>query len=48
MLATFTVVGFFFAWAGIQQYFLNQMIKADNEYLRKLCAKSTDDWTNVI
>lgn len=36
MFASFTVVGFLFAIAWIQQTFLNRLISDDKEYLKTL------------
>ena len=35
MFASLTVVGFFLGLAWAQQYFLNQLIKADLAYLKR-------------
>lgn len=39
MVASITIVGFIFALAWLQQQFLNRMIAADREAMRKLHAE---------
>lgn len=39
MFSTLTIVGFVFAFAWIQQIFLNRIITADTEYLKELSEK---------
>jgi hypothetical protein len=42
MFATCSVVGFFFALAWIQQYYLDRIIAADREYLKTLMHQPTN------
>ena len=43
MFTTLTVVGLFFAFAWVQQYFLDRLMEADIKYLKMICAKHLDN-----
>jgi hypothetical protein len=48
MFSTLTVVGFVFAFAWIQQLFLNRIIAADTEYLKDLAEKQYQERTKAL
>jgi hypothetical protein len=48
MFSTLTIVGFIFAFAWIQQIFLNRIIAADTEYLKDLVEKQYQERTKAL
>ncbi|MGF1523979.1 MAG: hypothetical protein ACFBSF_16805 [Leptolyngbyaceae cyanobacterium] len=43
MFTLFVVVGFLFTVVWVQRYFLNQLIEADLEHLKKMPSKPADN-----
>ncbi len=48
MFSTLTIVGFVFAFAWVQQIFLNRIIASDMEYLKDLTEKQHQDRAKAL